>query len=112
MGSDIAITIQEGVTSYIKKFVSPNKKGVYEVRIELKPGGCSGHKYFLSALEEKLDEDLCVEKDGVVFFMDGLLREYFEGVEVTYVEGLNGTQIKVKNPQAAGGCGCGASVKF
>ena len=112
MTTDLAITIQEGVTGYIKKFVPANKAGKHEVRIELKPGGCSGHKYFLSPMDEKFDEDVVMEQDGVLFYMDGLLSEYFEGVEVNYVEGLNGTQIKVKNPNAKGGCGCGVSVKL
>ena len=105
-----SITVREGVTGYIKKFITANAEGVYEVRLELAPGGCSGHKYFLTPLEDRLDEDVFVEKEGVKFYMDGLLADYFEGIEVAYSEGLNGTQITVANPNAQGSCACGTSV--
>lgn len=104
------IKVHDGVADYIKKFIKPNEAGTYQVRIELAPGGCSGHKYFLNPLDEKLDEDVTVEQDGVEFYMDGLLGDYFEGIEVMYSEGLNGTTIEVANPNAKGSCACGTSV--
>lgn len=104
------LDIKEGVTGYVQKFIKPNADGVVEVRIDLAPGGCSGHKYFLSELEEKLDEDVIIEKDGVKFYLDGLLYEYFDGVTVEYKEDLNGSTVEISNPKVKGSCACGTSV--
>ena len=106
------IHIAEGVTKYVQRFIAPDKKGKIKARVELKTGGCSGHKYFLSPVEEVYDEDLVITQDGVEFYFDSMLIEFFHGLEITYEEDLNGVRIKIKNPSAKGGCSCGASVKL
>jgi iron-sulfur cluster assembly protein len=34
-----------------------------------------------------------------------------DGVEIDYVESLDGSAFVFNNPQAAGGCGCGKSFR-
>lgn len=106
------LVIESGVMQYIKRFITPDKKGRYCVRVELKAGGCSGHKYFLSPLKEVFDEDIVVEQEDVFFYFDSMMIEFFHGLHIGYEEDLNGSRVKIKNPSAKGSCGCGVSVKL
>jgi iron-sulfur cluster assembly accessory protein len=54
-------------------------------------------------------DDLVTETDGVRLLVDAMSLELIAGATVEYVESLGGAAFRVTNPQAASGCGCGAS---
>ena len=49
------------------------------------------------------------ETDGVKLVVDPVSLDLIAGSTVDFVESLGGAAFKVENPQAAAGCGCGAS---
>ena len=54
-------------------------------------------------------DDLVTETDGVRLLVDAMSLDLIAGATVEYIESLGGAAFRVTNPQAASGCGCGAS---
>jgi iron-sulfur cluster assembly accessory protein len=78
------------------------------LRLAVEGGGCSGFTYKF-ALGEPEDGDTIAETSGVRLVVDPVSLDLLEGSEVDYVEDLGGAAFKVRNPNAASGCGCGSS---
>ena len=78
------------------------------LRVFVRGGGCSGFEYGFSFDEEK-QGDLRMPQGDIEVLVDMFSLPYLEGCEVDYKEGLMGSGFSVKNPNAAGTCGCGHS---
>jgi iron-sulfur cluster assembly accessory protein len=78
------------------------------LRIFVQGGGCSGFEYGFT-FDERKPNDLVVAQDGIEVLLDLFSKPYLEGCEVDYKESLMGSGFSVKNPNAAGTCGCGHS---
>jgi iron-sulfur cluster insertion protein len=79
------------------------------LRLAVEGGGCSGFQYKFEMGDEPEADDLVSETDGVRLLVDPMSLELIAGATVEYVESLGGAAFRVTNPQAASGCGCGAS---
>jgi iron-sulfur cluster assembly accessory protein len=79
------------------------------LRLAVEGGGCSGFQYKFEMGDEPEADDLVSETDGVRLLVDAMSLELIAGATVEYVESLGGAAFRVTNPQAASGCGCGAS---
>jgi len=73
------------------------------------PGGCSGFQYGLNIEDAPEIDDEIFELEGLKVFVDPFSVQYLEGVEIDYVTTMMGSGFTFKNPNAAGGCGCGSS---
>jgi iron-sulfur cluster assembly accessory protein len=78
------------------------------LRLAVDGGGCSGFTYRF-ALGEPEEGDAVTETAGVRLVVDPVSLDLLEGSEIDYVEDLGGSAFKVRNPNAASGCGCGSS---
>lgn len=79
------------------------------LRVYIQGGGCSGFQYGFAFDEEEKEGDTRVETDGVTLLVDPMSMQYLMGAEVDYVEGLQGSQFVIRNPNASTTCGCGSS---
>lgn len=79
------------------------------LRLAVEGGGCSGFQYKFDLADGPASDDLVSETDGVRLVVDPVSLDLVAGATVDYVESLGGAAFKVENPQAAAGCGCGAS---
>ncbi len=79
------------------------------LRLSVEGGGCSGFQYKFGLADAPDGEDIVAETDGVRLVVDPVSLDLVAGAVVDYVESLGGAAFKVENPQAASGCGCGAS---
>ena len=79
------------------------------LRIAVMAGGCSGFQYALNFENEKRDNDIVYEVEGLTLYVDSMSAEYLQGTSVDYVMNANGSGFTFENPQATGGCGCGQS---
>lgn len=79
------------------------------LRLAVEGGGCSGFQYKFELAEGVDGEDSVSETDGVQLVVDPVSLDLIAGSTVDFVESLGGAAFKVENPQAAAGCGCGAS---
>jgi len=79
------------------------------LRLAVEGGGCSGFQYKFDLADSPDADDSVSETDGVKLVVDSVSLDLISGSTVDFVESLGGAAFKVENPQAAAGCGCGAS---
>ena len=79
------------------------------LRVYISGGGCSGFQYGFTFDEERSEDDLALQRDGVTLLVDPLSLQYLMGAEVDYRESLQGAQFVIRNPNAKSTCGCGSS---
>jgi len=79
------------------------------LRLAVEGGGCSGFQYKFHLADAPEGDDMVSETDGVLLVVDPVSLDLIAGSTVDFVESLGGAAFKVENPQAAAGCGCGAS---
>lgn len=79
------------------------------LRLSVEGGGCSGFQYKFDLADAPEGDDTVSETDGVRLVVDPMSLDLIGGSVVDFVESLGGAAFKVENPQAAAGCGCGAS---
>jgi iron-sulfur cluster insertion protein len=79
------------------------------LRLSVEGGGCSGFQYKFDLADTAEADDMVSETDGVKLVVDPISLDLVSGSVVDFVESLGGAAFKVENPQAAAGCGCGAS---
>jgi iron-sulfur cluster insertion protein len=79
------------------------------LRLSVEGGGCSGFQYRFGLADAVADDDATAVRDGVTLVVDSVSLDLVGGAEVDYVESLGGAAFRVSNPNAASGCGCGAS---
>ncbi len=79
------------------------------LRLSVEGGGCSGFQYRFGLADAPEAEDVIAQTDGVQLVVDPVSLDLVAGAVVDYVESLGGAAFRVENPQAASGCGCGAS---
>ena len=79
------------------------------LRLSVEGGGCSGFQYKFGLADAVDGSDTITETDGVRLAVDDVSLDLVRGALVDYVENLGGAAFQVTNPNAASGCGCGAS---
>lgn len=79
------------------------------LRLSVEGGGCSGFQYRFGLTDAPDADDIIAQTDGVRLVVDPVSLDLVAGAVVDYVESLGGAAFRVENPQAAAGCGCGAS---
>jgi len=78
------------------------------LRLRVVGGGCAGFSYDLY-FDEGTEVDRAIDIAGVKVVVDEMSLMYLVGVEIDYVEGLQGAGFKFNNPNVKSTCGCGSS---
>lgn len=105
------ITLSSAAAAELLKLV--RAKGLAEgagLRLAVEKGGCAGLQYAMS-IGDGQEGDQVIERDGARLFVDAGSREWLEGCEIDYEDGLSGAGFRVRNPHAARSCGCGTSFE-
>ena len=105
--SNATLTVTDKAAEKIKSLIEQEKKQA--LRISVKPGGCSGFEYGMELDDKSTDNDIVIEQKGVKIFVDKTSMQKLNGVDVDYIESLQGAGFKISNPQAKSTCGCGSS---
>src|SRR5438132_5175993 len=79
------------------------------LRITVSGGGCSGFQYGFAFDDQRHEDDLVFERDGVAVVVDDVSLGLLSGAEVDFVEDLMGSSFQIHNSNAASSCGCGNS---
>ncbi|KTD68055.1 MULTISPECIES: iron-sulfur cluster insertion protein ErpA [Legionella] len=88
------------------------------LRVSITGGGCSGFQYGFSFDEEINEDDTVVIQqcsDGVSsvkLLVDSMSYQYLHDAEIDYVQGIQGEQFVIRNPNAKTTCGCGSSFSI
>ena len=101
------INITEEANEHLSRIV--RDQDVDGIELGVKGGGCAGFTYEWDLIEDipeahdvipLLDGSLYVRPEAMMFLM---------GVTIDYTDGINGSYIVFKNPNATSQCGCGES---
>lgn len=79
------------------------------LRVAVKPGGCSGLTYDLGWDTSVRESDERSEVAGINVVMDLKSRLYMDGTELDFTDGLEGKGFHFSNPMAERTCACGDS---
>jgi iron-sulfur cluster assembly accessory protein len=109
--STTSISVSDSATKRIAEILADEPTGT-KFRIAVSGGGCSGFQYEFNLVTDQGDDDLAIEKNGVVVLVDSISQMYLEGAELDYVDELIGAAFKVNNPNATASCGCGTSFSI
>jgi iron-sulfur cluster insertion protein len=103
------IVLTDSAARKVQELILEERNPELKLRVYISGGGCSGFQYGFSFDEERAEDDIAVENDGVILLVDPLSFQYLMGAEVDYTESLQGAQFVIRNPNAATTCGCGSS---
>ena len=93
----------------VRELIAEEGNAALKLRVYISGGGCSGFQYGFTFDEERAEDDLAVDREGVVLLVDPLSLQYLAGAEIDYAESLSGAQFVIRNPNAKTTCGCGSS---
>lgn len=88
------------------------------LRVSITGGGCSGFQYGFSFDEEINDDDTIIEQNcsnnesSVKLLIDSMSYQYLHDAEIDYIQGIQGEQFVIRNPNAKTTCGCGSSFSM
>jgi len=105
-GSPIVLTAR--AAKQVARILESEDEGTM-LRVAVQGGGCSGFQYGFTLDDQRNDDDLVLERDGVTVLIDAVSVEYLAGSEIDYVDDLIGSAFKINNPNATASCGCGTS---
>ena len=104
------ISITEIAKTKVKQTLARRGKGL-GVRVGVKTTGCSGLAYVLEYVDNPNSEDITVDCDGCILFIDPKSCPYLQGMTIDFVRnGLN-EGFEFKNPNERDRCGCGESFR-
>lgn len=110
LSSSMALT--DSAAAKVRKLRDGEGNQALKLRVYITGGGCAGFSYGFTFDEAAKDGDTHFHNGDVEMLVDSMSIQYLAGSEVDYVEGLNGSQFVVRNPNAQSTCGCGSSFSI
>ena len=103
------LVFTDSAASKVRELLDEEDNDALKLRVYVAGGGCSGFQYGFT-FDENLEEgDASLVKNGVTLVIDPMSAQYLMGAEIDYVEGIEGAQFVIRNPNATTTCGCGSS---
>ncbi|HYA96498.1 MAG TPA: iron-sulfur cluster insertion protein ErpA [Methylomirabilota bacterium] len=103
------LNLTNGATSKVKEIMAMQTPVPTALRVAVVGGGCSGFQYHMAFENQTNESDNVYEFDGLKVLVDQMSSMYLEGVEIDYIETLEGAGFKFNNPNVKSTCGCGSS---
>ena len=103
------LIFSDAAANKVKELMVDEENPDLKLRVYITGGGCSGFQYGFTFDENIEEGDATVEKNGVTLVVDPMSGQYLLGAEIDYVEGVEGEQFVIRNPNANTTCGCGSS---
>jgi iron-sulfur cluster assembly accessory protein len=103
------VTMSENAIAKVKEIMAQQNPVPSGLRIGVVGGGCSGFQYSMNFENGAGAMDKVFDYDGLKLFVDATSLMYLSGVNVDYIETLEGAGFKFDNPNVKSTCGCGSS---
>lgn len=103
------LQVTDRAAAKVKQLMDAESKRGFALRVAVQGGGCSGFQYGMSFEDDKREDDLVLEFDGLEVLVDPMSNLYLDEVSIDYVDSLSDSGFKFVNPKATGTCGCGSS---
>lgn len=107
--ADAGIRLSEAAVRRLAALTAAEDEAGLMLRVSVSGGGCSGFQYGFTLDDQRNDDDIAFERDGVMVVVDGMSLQLLKGAEIDFVEDLMGSYFAIRNPNAASTCGCGSS---
>ncbi len=103
------INLTPGATNKVKEIMTQQAPVPTGLRVAVVGGGCSGFSYHMAFEHQINGTDNVYEFDGLKVLVDQMSEMYLDGIEIDYIETLEGAGFKFNNPNVKSTCGCGSS---
>ncbi len=104
------VTLTPVALDKVRGILAQEEAAELGLRVFVRGGGCSGLSYGM-ALDERTEDDLVADYNGVTVLIDPMSAMYVSGAEIDYQDSLMGGGFTVNNPNAVSTCGCGHSFQ-
>lgn len=102
----------------VASLIAEENNAKLNLRVYITGGGCSGFQYGFTFDENIQPDDTVIEqfcsdqKSAVKLLVDSMSIQYLNKAEIDYVQGIQGEQFVIRNPNAKTTCGCGSSFSI
>ena len=103
------VQLTERAVGKVREILETQEPKPAGLRIAVVGGGCSGFSYSMAFENTPGFLDKTYKFDDLKVFVDQASMLYLDGVEVDYLETLEGSGFKFNNPNVKSTCGCGSS---
>ena len=105
------LTMTDAASRKLTEIITQQSEPVAGLRVYVQKGGCSGFSYGMSLAPQVEAEDWVGEFGGVKVLVDPESAKVLSGVQIDFVESLQGSGFAIHNPNAVRSCGCGNSFE-
>jgi len=103
------VQLTETAIGKVREILDSQEPKPAGLRIAVVGGGCSGFSYSMAFENTPNMLDKTYNFEGLKVFIDQASLLYLDGVQVDYVESMEGSGFKFNNPNVKNTCGCGSS---
>jgi iron-sulfur cluster assembly protein len=105
------VQLTEVAAGKVKEIMAQQNPAPTALRVAVVGGGCSGFSYHMAFENQENPSDNVYEFEGVKLLVDQMSEMYLDGVQIDYIETLEGAGFKFNNPNVKSTCGCGSSFQ-
>lgn len=106
------VTVSDEAAEKTKEILSAEGKAEWGLRFFMAGSSCCGPSYGIDVVENPIDGDDVIEKNGTRFFIEKETSEKMDGMEIHFVD--DGTRqgfVLTGGQQPSCGSGCGSSCE-
>ena len=103
------LQLTDTAISKVREILDQQEPKPQGLRISVVGGGCSGFQYSMAFENTPQMLDKTYDYEGLKVFVDQASMLYLDGVQVDFVETMEGSGFKFNNPNVKTTCGCGSS---
>ena len=103
------ISVTPVASTKVREIMAQQSPAPNALRVAVVGGGCSGFQYHMAFETQTNDSDNVYDFSGLRVLVDQMSEMYLDGVEIDYIETLEGAGFKFNNPNVKSTCGCGSS---
>ncbi len=107
--NDIPLSMTPNAVKRVSFLMKSEAEDSSMLRVTVSGGGCAVFQYSFSFSDEKTDDDVLIEQDGITIVTDNISLLYLAGSQIDYTEDLVGSAFSITNPNAKSSCSCGTS---
>ncbi len=109
--TEFKLNLTENAIHKAKEAIKKAGKENSVLRVSVIGGGCSGFMYDLEITSNHNPSDLHFKQGDLDVSVDKNSLDFLNGTEIDFVDTLNESGFKFKNPNANKSCGCGKSFR-
>ena len=104
------LQLTDTAATKVKEIMTQQDPAPSALRVAVVGGGCSGFSYHM-AFEPSQENptDNVYQFEGLKVFVDQMSEMYLDGIQIDYIETIEGAGFKFNNPNVKSTCGCGSS---